>query len=151
MSGKFLKWYIMLYNILKTQKEFPTPEEESYLRFESSPIADFYKGKWFERVWTYQEAVLSREIILVGTNGVYVNLLCINIVATPTAYGTMYLSTNAMIEASKPRSSRESYVAKTLRLTDVLKHISFRECYKIHDRFYGTFGILGVQRLYRGL
>jgi hypothetical protein len=145
MSEKFLKWYVMLYNILKTQKEFLTPEEESYLRSESSPIADFYKGKWFERVWTYQEAVLSREIILVGTNGVYVNLSCMNIVATPTAYGTMYLSTNAMIEASKLRGSRESYVAKTLRLTDVLKHISFRECYKIHDRFYGAFGVLGYK------
>ena len=145
VSEKFLRWYVILYNILKTQKEFLTTDEELYLRSESSTIASFYEGTWFERVWTYQEAVLSKEIILVGTNGMCVNLSCMVAVTKPTAYGTVYISTNAMIKANKLQSSQESYKTKTLCLTDVLKHTSCRECYRIHDKFYGAFGVLGYK------
>jgi hypothetical protein len=143
-SDDFTRWHDIVSSAMLTQRNL-APEEDEWIFGESRNLLDFHTDQWFTRVWTLQEAILSKKVILVGTNAIYINL-------TNVITKLSYLSSKNVLYASglfadSPFLLDMTVVSKehrdgTLDLARVLSTNAHRNCYKIHDRFYGVFGIL---------
>jgi hypothetical protein len=116
--------------------------------FGSGDLIDLSKELWFTRVWTYQEAILSKKFILVGSKGNYINL-------SDIAERVQYLfECNMMATMVFKRSvDRMRSIQSSIRrhkegtndLVDIIADSFGRQCFKPQDKFYGALGVLGYK------
>ncbi len=148
ISEDYIRWCDMMSDMMESRRS-PKLDEHSWMLKERADLLDLYKDKWFTRVWTLQEAVLSRKVILISINGHHINLTSlINKLAylsvTNDLYGPMTFE-----KSNKPILGMAAATLKhrngSLDLLGILNINKGRDCYKIHDKFYGVLGILGYK------
>lgn len=100
--------------------------------------------KWCTRAWTFQEAVLSKNIKYVGYDESYTDLS-----KTLEAYAWAYTFGQA-VEDDEETSyivelghATRDYCKKGSSLAGMAQSSCLRQCFKQHDRLYGLLGILG--------
>ena len=101
---------------------------------------DIVEDPWFERVWTFQEAVLSRNVKIVGFNKYYVDLSEILDKLLLEVEKTGISSTcdeERLARAIKDHSQHKTNLGRALY------SCSLRQCVRPQDKFYGMLGILG--------
>ena len=146
IPDKYETWCSIVSDVMQSGAGF-TPRQQRWMQ-SNQDLIDFSKDPWFTRVWTFQETVFSKKLILLGVNGVRLNLSDLldkleyldgdNI---SYIFGT-FDKCPFLINAS--RVSR-GYRNKELDLVRVVGANAWRECHKIHDRFYATLGMLGYR------
>jgi hypothetical protein len=101
--------------------------------------------KWFDRVWTLQEAILSNKIILVDKNGYHIDISELSKIAHDyiTLVGVKYGNWDDHLEILG--NCIDKYRNGTYDLADVMYQTTRRECYKQQDKFYGILAILGYK------
>lgn len=110
---------------------------------------NMFEEKWFTRIWTYQEAVLSKEIILVDVEGTCNNLS--NVIEKVLSLSGAYRNILGKIigpfgdTLASLSNSIENYRDGACDLADVISSSVERESFKVEDRFYGALGILGYK------
>lgn len=146
VSEDYPKWRDMASNIMKDDRD-PTVGETAWM-LNGPVLLDFRGDKWFTRVWTLQEAVLSKRVILVDLDWCYFDLssvvrklgymMNVNVHHTKRFAGltSVLCGINALTH---------EYDNKTLDLAGALQTNVDRCCYREHDRFYGVFGMLGYK------
>lgn len=125
--------------------------EGRYLKDLSSvsyDISDMSKERWFDRVWTLQEAVLSKKITLVDVNGLCIDLS--EVAKIISHVRSCYGNTDGLVfyiprQLADLGDAIKKYKNKTYDLVDVLSQSINRECFKPQDKFYGVLGILGYR------
>jgi hypothetical protein len=147
ISGDFPKWNNMMTDIMRSRN--PTLDEISWMMADRSSLLDFSSDKWFDRVWTLQEAVLSRKILCVDINGSHFNLsdlmekihamLPMSIIYPHNLFGSGIAPLVGIGNMIEERENGKLNLIRTLVLS------MSRDCYKIHDKFYGIFGMLGYK------
>lgn len=145
MSRRFLTWCCKLYNAMKTES---LEEDREYIKNNGSELKDIAKDQWFERVWTFQEAILSKEIILIGSNGGCLNLSLVGEIVNWMTHEDLYNLRSIGhkgLRIMHLHSRSSLYKAGGWSLVDLLRIISYRSCRKECDIFYGTFGVLGYK------
>ncbi len=102
---------------------------------------DFEGEPWLHRLWTFQEAVMSKQIWLVGPNKSYLDVTdsMKRVAVSDEKYGTN-LSTGPITYLA--RSIRD-YTKHKTSVGRMLYECRNRECYKPQDKYYGMLGILG--------
>lgn len=150
VSENFAKWSDIMSDIIQDLRGF-TEEEHGWMCCLSHEynLSDLYKDEWFKRVWTLQEAVLSKKLILIDVNRLYVDLSDVARKVSYTAgiyelyaWRMFGKSTHYLLELGLSIIQHEMGVRP---LTHVMSRIMEKNCYKIHDRFYGALGILGYK------
>jgi hypothetical protein len=117
-----------------------------FLRKKSFSLGELPNDPWFERVWTFQEAVLSKHIILVGVDECYLNLTQVSAVVGHMANRNVaYISSILSLRLFNMSSTIGMYRERKLDLVFVMKGNCERVCSRIHDVFYGALGILGYK------
>ncbi len=148
ISGDYAVWYDMMSDIAISQRD-ATFEENSWMNSKRYLI-NFDKDKWFKRVWTLQEAVLSKKVICVDAGGQHVNIS--NIIKRLRETQPMDVQYAGNMFGGEGSSSlvaignmKEELENGRMNIARILVVNNGRDCYKIHDRFYGVFGILGYK------
>jgi hypothetical protein len=146
ISDDYPKWRDMASDIMKEDRD-PTLDETTWM-INGPVLLDFCGDKWFTRVWTLQEAVLSKKVILVDLDWCYFDLsnlvhklgYMMNISIFHAKRFTGFMSVFGGINALT-----HEYNNGRLDLATALQVNVDRCCYKEHDRFYGVFGMLGYK------
>ncbi len=122
-------------------------ESSGYIWTRSAAIYMNVVGdEWFTRVWTYQEAMLSKNMIFVGPNHTYLKLsqaldtLADKRIKEPMSAIRDEDKTDDMI---KLHNAIKVYKDGKADLVAVLSKSMKRYCGRPQDRFYGVLGILG--------
>jgi hypothetical protein len=143
ISEDFWKWHGVMSNV--TDPKDLTPDEDSWMLSESRDLLNFHEDPWFRRMWTFQEAVLSRELTLVTLGGSYINLSDIinklsHLVSGNVNYAdNLFRSSPFLLDIIAVMRERRE---RTLDLAKLLTASGNRDCHRIHDRFYAMLGIL---------
>ncbi len=147
-SEEFIRWYDMVAEVMETERDFTYDEINWTITLEGHNLLDMAKDQWLHRVWTFQEAVLSKKIILVDLKGSRVNLS--NIIAK-----LRYAFYKCQVVLAPFSNSLEDllYLGNAVDhrmngghdLVSAISENCRRDCYKEQDRFYGMLGILGYK------
>lgn len=148
IPDKFGAWSLMVKDAMESERRF-TDDETNWMRSDKDNLLKFHEDEWFERVWTLQEAVLSQKLVMVNKDNSYMDLSNI-ITWAGYLYGQDIISyAHTFGDGSHILSAMDTTItkhkSKTLDLAGVLDDTNSRKCYKSHDRFYGTLGILGYK------
>jgi hypothetical protein len=147
ISDDFKKWMEIVANAARLSRSFST--EEIFwmvsLGERKEPLFDVSKEIWFTRVWTAQEAIMSKKVILVCTEE-YFNL-------TSLLHLVIYMSHNMYLIRDLFKDTRLHDLSTGMYLYNsgshdvvgALQTVGKRECYKQQDKFYGVLGILGYK------
>jgi len=101
--------------------------------------------EWFTRVWTFQEAVLSKNTKYIGSNEMYMDLSAAfdKLDARNVANNT--IKTMITANLSKIGNAIKCHREGQMDLIGVMSRHVHRNCYKPQDKFYGALGILGYK------
>jgi hypothetical protein len=145
ISDEYKTWSSMMSDVMESGAGFTRHQFEWISK--NPNLLDFSKDPWFTRVWTLQETILSKKLVLVDINRSYLDLSDLldkirflskdNISYVANAFNNSFL-----LDAAR---TSHSYRNKSLELVAVLGVSARRECYKIHDKFYATLGMLGYR------
>jgi hypothetical protein len=101
--------------------------------------------QWFERVWTFQEAVLSKKLIYVTFRGNYRDITDI-LDSISKAYKDGSKKVQMMFDENSETTTLsravDEYHEHKADLTEVLYKSCQRKCAKSHDRLYGVLSVL---------
>jgi len=149
ISDDLSAWYDMMTDVIKSGRDL-TKEEHVWIHSCSEDnLLDVSEEQWFKRVWTFQEAVLSKNFILIGTRGDYVTLR--NIVMRLVYFNVK--SPFAVHKLFRKSSDDLGFLGlaigdnrnKTHDLAGITTQTMGRKCYRPHDKFYGILGVLGYK------
>lgn len=100
------------------------------------------KETWFERLWTFQEAVMSKQIWLIGHYGNYIDISDImkRVALSNERLGVIDDDTIAIVNLARAIRDYSDYKTSVGRM---LYECRGRKCYKPEDKFYGALGVLG--------
>lgn len=145
-SESFKKWYDIMEDALETQRELTREEDLWIITYKGSCLLDISKDLWFTRVWTWQEAVMSKKVIFLCNNGSHLDLSDIvkkvSYMHKMDTSHPIYLFEQSSQKLVILGNAIEVYEDGSADLTDIL---TTRSCFKIHDKFYGMLGILGYK------
>src|SRR6201996_5274793 len=147
LSGNFTEWCDIISEVVESGRDL-TVMEYSYIVSNNGAFINTAKDPWFERVWTLQEAILSKKIILIYTERSHVNLSSVLDLISYANFKCKiptYVLRGYNRELANLANAIFVYRNGERSLTSVLSRNMERKCYKIHDRFYGVFGILGYR------
>lgn len=147
LSMNFTEWHDIVSEVVELERDF-TVAEYSHIVLNNGAFINTIRDAWFARVWTLQEAILSRKLILIYTEKSHVNLsnvLDLISCANSVCRIPKYVLDEYNKELANLANAIFMYRSGSCDLTSVLSRGMGRKCYKIHDRFYGTFGILGYK------
>jgi hypothetical protein len=96
---------------------------------------------WLERLWTFQEAVMSKQIWLITLRGTYLDVSDVmkRMASSSETFGNR---DEVRPVVNLARAIRDYNNHKT-SVGRMLYECRNRECYKPEDKFYGTLGVLG--------
>lgn len=103
----------------------------------------FEEDPWISRLWTFQEAVMSKVIWLVRPGGFYLDVSDIMDRLIVSEEKDMLPPDEQAIKLA--RSIKEYHMYKT-NVGRMLYECRNRKCYRPHDKFYGLLGILGYTK-----
>jgi hypothetical protein len=105
---------------------------------------DFEGEPWLHRLWTFQEAVMSKQIWLVGPSKNYLDVTdsMKRVAISDEKYGT---NISAGPITYLARSIRD-YTKHKTSVGRMLYECRNRKCYKPQDRYYGMLGVLGYAK-----
>ncbi len=141
-------WYDMMTDIMKTKRDFTREERGWIVSYgeNNAMLLDISKEIWFERVWTLQETLLSKSVILVSVDSKF------DLSETFERILFMWKSNNTFasnlfgsysVELLKmAKILEEAHGYGRLGLFDAVVSIDRRNCYKQQDKFYGLLGFL---------
>lgn len=149
VSKDYKTWYNMVTDAMNSTGLTDEDREwmrEYYSKGDKNGLLNFSKEQWFTRVWTFQEAVLSKDIVLIYKDS-YIYL-------SDTIKRLQYMDDiNMLYSYWMFKGSRDdlAFMGYTRRqcsdgvqtLASVLQTSASRKCYKPQDNFYGMLGILG--------
>lgn len=146
ISDKYKTWSSMMSDVMQAGTSFTRDQFEWMCK--NPGLLDFSKDPWFRRAWTLQETVLSKKLVLVDVNGSYLDL-------SDLLDKVWYLTEDNISHVANTfehcpflvdtTRTLHEYRNKDLELVRVLGANARRECYKIHDKFYATLGMLGYK------
>lgn len=145
MSQGFMKWLVMMDDVAK-RGAFTEKETNWIYSHDDVDLLDVSQEIWFTRLWTIQEAALSKELVLVDNRG---NLIPLYNMLEKVLYMT---NVNRFYIYHVFKKSWKHLLA----LCDVMRvHVegnfsivnawNERDCYRPQDRFYGMLGLLGYK------
>ena len=119
-------------------------EKDKLLLGQQNPF-DMSEDPWLRRVWTFQEALLSQKLFLVDGRRIIDLFDVADKIVAVNRIDVTYISA---FKASGPilasiQGLRHNLQIKTLAI--LMHHVTVRDCYKLHDKFYGILGILGYK------
>ncbi len=143
ISPDYTTWYNLMSDVMEKSRGF-TLAEENWLVTCKRPLLDF-KEVWLTRVWTLQEALLSKNIALISKSYFNMSGLIIRVthlMERNSLLGRTLFGENSGLDilASVARKRHGG-----MELVHILDVNARRDCYRIHDRFYGVLGILGYK------
>jgi hypothetical protein len=144
ITEDFTKWSNMMDDIMKQDRKFTHDESKWLYSYKKNDILDLSEEIWLTRLWTFQEAILSKVVMLVDIKDVHLNLFDIT---TKISYLTdlnIEHADSLFYSDDLPdlATAMETYRYKEFRLID---SSSQRDCYKSQDKYYGALGILGYK------
>jgi hypothetical protein len=146
-SDEFVKWYNMMTDVIYTERNL-TPDEHSWINLKNRDLVEFHKDQWFNRVWTFQETVLSEQVILIGVGGNYIafndfinKLMHLN-AESALLVNRLFKSSVFLINIGDEMLEHRKGITD---LVGTLDGSIRRDCYKMQDKFYGILGILGYK------
>lgn len=125
-----------------------TIDESNWVGSHKSGMIDFSKEQWFKRVWTLQETVLSKKVMMICVDGSYLNLSDTIAMSAALKSMTSIFGHNVFsdfIYELDVLSEFANLDRDKLDMRSVMHLTTTRDCYRPHDRFYGVFGILGYK------
>lgn len=145
MSDHLSRWHSIMKDIIDHERDL-TKDEFKFV----TDIGDSLSvpmDAWFTRVWTLQEAVLSRVLVLVDKEGSVSNLSdflrklhCFRKVRlVRLTFGSF------VDQLLHLQSGIMSSAANQADLASMSSVRGARNCYKMQDKFYGMLGILGYK------
>lgn len=139
-TDNYTKWCHMTSDAMKSNRDF-TEDEQIWLLSRDLVLLDF-SDEWFERLWTFQEAVLSKRIIFVRES--YLDMLD---VFTRLQYLRIrqIRGNNWFGKCGLENIHTISLTYKNASLVDLIRTSMSRKSHRKHDKFYGMFGILGYK------
>jgi hypothetical protein len=148
ISEDFTKWYNLMEDVMENKRNFTQKEIDWLKPFPMVDLLDISKEKWFRRLWTFQEAIMARNLILVCGNGRLIDLF--RTAQKLTEMSRQNIATNFLFNESGAdilsiNISKESQMWRHLDLMGVMRECSKRDCYKPQDKFFGAFGVLGFK------
>ena len=143
VSDDLAMWCEMMEDIKEV-----TLDDVSWLHSHEN-LFDISRDIWFTRVWTLQEAVLSKKITVVDVAGEYVNLSyilegVIRLSRVGMTYPEMLFGESHLALAILA-AAIESYKDGIYDLVHVMDKNVNRNCYKQQDKFFGVLGVLGYK------
>jgi hypothetical protein len=148
ISEDYIKWRDMMSDVMESKRDF-TPDEDNWMLNKERNLLDFHRDPWFGRIWTLQEAVMSRRLVFATLDVYYINVSNIitnleYLVNKDVRY--MYrLFADSIFHIFSILIIIGNHRKKMLDIAKVFTAIINRDCYKIHDRFYAMLGILGYK------
>jgi hypothetical protein len=145
ISDDYDAWFNIISGAIDDERAL-TIEEIQSIRLYSMPILDISKEEWFERVWTFQETVLSGTLCLIGMDE---SMLCLSDAIAAMGYSAHDNNIGGEWFANSVGDISTLYVCMlsckngSSNLADAVSYISHRKCLKPQDRFYAILGILG--------
>lgn len=101
--------------------------------------------QWFERVWTFQEAILSKKLKYVTFRGNYHDLTNV-LNGISKAYRDRSKKVQLMFDENTETTALsravDEYHEHNVDLTEILHKSCQRKCARPHDRLYGVLSIL---------
>ncbi len=147
ISKIFGRWYDMMDDVMKKNRYF-TNEELDWIESYNTDLLDISEETWFKRLWTWQEAVMAKELILVCGNGVHIQLFDVSrkiSLMYELGADTRHLFGESGYIITNVLSSINSRTHGYLNLAGVMVRSSKRDSFKPQDKFYGVFGVLGYK------
>jgi hypothetical protein len=149
ISEDYITWYNMVEKAIKYHRPISTMEQKWMNQHNRRALLDIYEDEWFKRVWTFQEAILSKCLILVDSNGEYLHLTDLftkisYMVGKDSSrileiFGKSGICLMEIVGNIKLRKTNE------MSLACALKASLERKCLKERDKFYGLLGVLGYK------
>jgi hypothetical protein len=145
MSDNFSRWNSIMDDIINNERNLTGDEVKFVTNLGDNLLIP--TDAWFTRVWTLQEAVLSRVLVLVDKKGSISNLslflrklYCFRKVClVRMTFGDF---ADQLLDL---QSGIESTSAGRANLASISSVRGDRNCYKVQDKFYGMLGILGYK------
>ncbi|KAF9431634.1 hypothetical protein BGZ76_011904 [Entomortierella beljakovae] len=147
ISGEFTKWYNMMEDKVTKNRELTSKEIDWIISHKGgNGIFEGSRDAWFKRLWTLQEAVLSKIVILVDSKGAYIDLsdviVKVSHMSSNWANHSTMLFGKSLEDIEGLRSAIDQYRNGKFKIISAGNQ---RSCFKSQDRFYGTLGILGYK------
>lgn len=144
-SRNFKKWLNMMDDV--AERGAFTEEEANWIySHDDVDLLDISQEVWFTRLWTIQEAALSKEIILVDNRGlriplydVLVKVLYMTDINRFHIYHVFKKSWRRLLALC---DVMQIYAEGSFSIVNAWNE---RECYRPEDRFYGMLGLLGYK------
>jgi len=144
-ASKNLKTWLDITWTTAMENRSLTLEEHEWMSNCKENLLDISKDQWFNRVWTLQEASLSKKLILMGTNHVYIMLSEIIVpISRAMDKGDMRI-TEQFRDVHKFVIMGFNCAENLRYLATIMQAIISRDCYRPQDRFYGVLGVLGYK------
>ena len=148
IPDRFDKLSLMVKDAMESKREF-TDDESQWMRSDVDNLLKFHEDEWFGRVWTLQEAVLSKKLVMVYKDNSYMDLsdiiTWVGYLSGRDLISFAHIFTDGADVLSSMNNTITRYRSGTLDLARILDNTNGRKCYREHDRFYGTLGILGYK------
>lgn len=145
ISEEFTIWYDMMSNIMDEKRDFTKEELDWIESHENLYLFDISGEKWFTRLWTFQEAIMAKKLVLICSNGKHVDLF--DIASKIREMFRLNVPLSRVFETSGISLTnifmgKDNCLNGHLDLMQVMKECSKRDCFKDQDKFYGAFGTL---------
>lgn len=147
VSDDFMKWCAMITNVVKSWRIF-THDEQMWLRsLHGGNLLDVSKDPWYERVWTLQETVLPRKLVLIsGRNILDMSVLArglMHMISKDILHSTIFSGSEALLRLGPCMNHQVDEIRPML--VDLMSASVRRKCCRQQDRFYGILGVLGYR------
>ena len=140
------RWCDIMDNAMERGKEITEEEDMWILSHHDDNVLDISEDVWFTRIWTFQEAVFSKTIIIADVKRLYIRLSeilgKIMYAAGINIYYVERLFANSM---SDLLSLCDSIHCRQVGESDLVSAGNMRNCYMAQDKFYGALGVLGYK------
>lgn len=146
VSKEFTKWYDMMANIVEEKRDI-TKKERDWITSDGLDLLDISGERWFERLWTYQEAVMAKKLLLICGDGKHLDLFDIvgKIIEMDRLNVYGYLFPTSGFRLIDMAVCKDNRLDGSLDLVQVMRNCSKRDCFKPQDKFYGALGVLGYK------
>jgi hypothetical protein len=146
ISDDFVRWRDMMEDVIEKVRDFTEEEANWMYSHDDVDLLDVSEEIWFTRVWTIQEAALSKKIILVDNRGLPIPL-CDVLVKVLYMVNTNLFYIYHIFKKSWKHLLALCDIMRIHREGNfsIVNAWNDRDCYRPQDRLYGMLGLLGYK------